>query len=194
MDPAAAENHALLKALLLIATVTFFAGTFHIVRLFVAHREALAKWEPQRAILAEQFGSLERRALHYLIWPSLIAVVVFGCWLVLQRPGLLKEPSMQVGLGLVSLLAGYQLTVQRVYGQLKRNELKWSTLQLRLWAQGATMLLCAVILVALMRDRLTWVWGSLGLVVLGGLVMVAIASVRKRGLADDDATTGDPRS
>ncbi|MBP6573181.1 MAG: CopD family protein [Flavobacteriales bacterium] len=194
MDSAAAENHALLKALLLIATVTFFAGTFHIVRLFVAHREALTKWEPQRTILAEQFGSLERRALYYLVWPSLIAVVLVGCWLVFQRPGLLKEPSMQVGLGLVSLLAGYHLTVQRVYGQLERSELKWSTLQLRLWAQSATMLLFAVILVALMRDRLTWVWGSLGLVVLGGLLLMAIASVRKSGSAGEDATTGNPRS
>ena len=194
MDPAAAENHALLKALLLITTVTFFAGTFHIVRLFVAHREALAKWEPERGILSEQFGSLERRALYFLIWPSLIAVVLFGCWLVFQRPGLLKEPSMQVGLGLVSLLVGYHLTVQRVFGQLKRGELRWSAFQLRLWAQVATILLFAVILVALMRDRLTWVWGSLGLVVLGGLVMVVIASVRKRGSADNDAAPGDKRA
>lgn len=194
MEPTAIESHAFAKAMLLIATVTFFAGTFHIVRLFVAHREALSKWEPDRAILSKQFGSLERRALYYLIWPSLVAVVATGCWLIIQRPGILKQPFMQVGLGLVAMLVGYHLLVQRVYGRLKRGELHWSALQLQLWAQGATILLFAVILVALMRDRLTWVWGSLGLVVLGGVVMVAIASVRKRGLADDDATTGDPRA
>jgi protoporphyrinogen IX oxidase len=194
MGPTAIENHTLAKALLLIFTVTFFAGTFHIVRLFVAHREALAKWEPDRAILSKQFGLLERRALYYLIWPSLIAVLALGCWLVIQRPGVLKLPFMQVGLGIVAMLAGYHITVQRIYGRLKRGELRWSALQLQLWAQGATVLLVAVIMVALMRDRLTWVWGSLGLVVMGGLVMVAIASVRKRGLADNDATTGDPRA
>ena len=194
MDPAAVESHAFAKALLLIATVTFFAGTFHIVRLFVAHREALAKWEPDRAILSKQFGSLERRALYYLIWPSLVAVIVLGAWLIIQKPAVLKQPFMQVGLGLVALLAGYHFMVQDVYGKLKRGEIRWSALQLQLWAQGATILLFAVILVALMRDRLTWVWGSLGLVVLGGVVMVAIASIRKRGLADEDATTGDPRA
>ncbi|MEO8591232.1 MAG: CopD family protein [Flavobacteriales bacterium] len=194
MEATAIENHTFAKALMLIFTVTFFAGTFHIVRLFVAHREALAKWEPDRAILSKQFGLLQRRALYYLIWPSLIAVFLLGCWLVAQRPGVLKLPFMQVGLGIVAMLAAYHLTVQRIYGRLKRGELRWSALQLQLWAQGATILLVAVILVALMRDRLTWVWGSLGLVVVGGLVMMAIASVRKRGLADDDATTGDPRA
>ncbi|HMC96971.1 MAG TPA: CopD family protein, partial [Flavobacteriales bacterium] len=176
------------------ATVTFFAGTFHIVRLFVAHREAMAKWEPDRAILSKEYGLLERRALYYLIWPSLLTVLAIGCWLVVQRPGLLKQPFMQVGLGLVAMLFAYHLMVQGVYRKLKRGELRWSALQLQLWAQGATILLIAVILVALMRDQLSWVWGSLGLVVVGGLVMLAIASVRKRGLADDDATTGDPRA
>jgi len=194
MEPTAIESHAFAKAMLLIATVTFFAGTFHIVRLFVAHREALSKWEPDRAILSKQFGALERRALYYLIWPSIVVVISIGCWLIIQRPGILKQPFMQVGLGLVAMLVGYHLLVQRVYGRLKRGTLQWSALQLQLWAQGATILLFAVILVALMRDRLTWVWGSLGLVVLGGVVMVAIASVRKRGLADDDVTTGDPRA
>jgi uncharacterized membrane protein len=70
MDPVSAIP-PFLKALHLVSMVFFFAGTMHIVRLFVAHREALARWEPDRSILTKQFGKLERRALYYLIWPSL---------------------------------------------------------------------------------------------------------------------------
>jgi protoporphyrinogen IX oxidase len=67
-------------------------------------------------------------------------------------------------------------------------------MQLQLWAQGATLLLFALIVLALMRDRLTWVWGVLGLVVVGGAAMYAIASVRKHDLADEDAAPRDTRA
>ena len=179
-----------LKAAQLMALVTFFVGTLHVVRLFVAHRQALAKWEPDRTILTRQFEQLERRALYYLIWPSLVVVLLLGIWMMWQRPGLLKLPFMQVGIGLVALLIGYHLMVHRLHIQLRKGTMKWSALQLHLWAQGAPILLFALIVLALVRDRLTWLWGALGLLVVGALVMVAITSVRDRGNKDNDAEAG----
>lgn len=187
MGPEALNTWPLLKALHLIAMVTYFAGTFHIVRVFVAHREALGKWEPDRGILHKQFTSLERRALYYLIWPSLIAVVFLGLWLLLQQPALLKEPFMLAKLGVVALLIGYHFLVQGLYSQLRKGELKWSALQLQLFAQGATLLLFALVVLVLLRDRLGWVWGSVGLLVIGGVIAYAIASTRRKELHDDDA-------
>ena len=37
------------------------------------------------------------------------------------------------------------------------------------------------------RERLGWVWGSLGLLVMGGVIAYAIASTRKKELHDNDA-------
>lgn len=174
------DIHPLLKAVQLIVLVTFFSGTMHIVRLFVAHRDGFAKWEPDRKILSDQFVLMEKRALYYWIWPSLVVLMALGIWMIYSRPGLLREPFMQVGLGLIALMLGYQLLVQRIYGQLKRGEMKWSGFQLHLWSQGPTVLLYALILLLLMRDELTWIWGIGGLVVLGGIIMYVIASVRKK--------------
>lgn len=176
-----------LKALELFALVAWFAGTFHIVRLFVAHREALAKWEPDRTILTTQFAALERGALFYLIWPAAILVVLLGGWMLYLRPDLLKWPFMHVFLGYMALLLVYHGSVHSLYQRLKRGEVKWSVLQLRAWAQGATLLLFFLILLVLLRSRMTWVWGSLGLLVVGAVVMLVIASMRKPTPPDDHA-------
>ena len=177
----------LLKAVHLIAMVTYFAGTFHIVRVFVAHREALGNFEPDRGILHKQFNTLERRALYYLISPSLLVLIILGLWMLAQQPGLLKQPFMHAKLGVVALLIGYHALVHRVYAQLKKAEVRWSALQLQLFAQGATLLLFTLVVLVIMRERLGWVWGSLGLLVMGGVIAYAIASTRKKELHDNDA-------
>lgn len=176
-----------MKALHLIAMVTYFAGTFHIVRVFVAHRESLGKAEPDRSILHKQFGVLERRALYYLISPSLLLLIVLGIWMLAQQPALLKQPFMHAKLGVVALLIGYHALVHRVYARLKSAEMKWSALQLQLFAQGPTVLLFTLVVLVIMRDRLGWVWGSMGLLVVGGVIAYAVASTRRKALHENDA-------
>ncbi|MBX2971645.1 MAG: CopD family protein [Flavobacteriales bacterium] len=174
-----AEIPALLKALHLFALIVFFAGTFHIVRLFVAHREAMAKWEPDRKILLDQFSGMERRALFFVIWPALIAFAVLGGWILAIRPALLKVPFMQVLFGYMALLAAYHFSVHRIHTLLKRGEVQWSAFQLSLWAQGATLLLFVLVVLLIFREQMGWVWGSLGLLVVGAVVMLVMSGLRR---------------
>ncbi|MBL7953344.1 MAG: CopD family protein [Flavobacteriales bacterium] len=88
MTTTAAEIPALLKALHLFALIVFFAGTFHIVRLYVAHRSAMARWEPDRKVLLDQFTGMERRALYFVIWPAFAAFILLGGWIISIRPAL----------------------------------------------------------------------------------------------------------
>lgn len=48
-------NFLYLKALHIIFVVTWFAGLFYIVRIFVYHSEAAGKTEPERSILMNHF-------------------------------------------------------------------------------------------------------------------------------------------
>lgn len=187
MQPEPVVSWSVLKALHLIAMVTYFAGTFHIVRLFVAHREALGRFEPERSILHTQFSAMQRRALYYLISPSLLLLLICGIWLLVKQPALLKEPFMHAKLGVVALLIFYHALVHRAHAQLTRGEMRWSGLQLQLFAQGATLLLFTLVVLVLLRDRLGWVWGATGLLVIGGVIAYAIASTRRRELRDNDA-------
>ena len=188
------DVHPLLKAIQLIALVSYFSGAMHIVRLFVAHRTSFSKWEPDRKILSDEFNKLEKRALFFWIWPSLILVLLIGAWMAYKDPGLLKLPFVQVGAGLMALLIGYQFSLHGVYGSLRKGTLKWSAFQLYMWSFGPTIFLYALILLALMRDRLTWIWGIGGLVVLGGIVMYVISSFRKTLEPDTHVDNREPSS
>ena len=87
---------------------------------------------------------------------------------------------MHAKLGFVAALIAYQFVVQRVHRGLGTAVLKWSAVQLRLFAQGPAVLLFTLVVLVIMRDRLGWVWGSLGLLVAGGVVALAVASRRAR--------------
>lgn len=187
MDSTVAEIPSLLKALHLFALVVFFAGTFHIVRLFVAHRKAMARWEPDRKVLLDQFTAMERSALYMVIWPALVAFLGLGAWIIGLRPDLLKQPFMHVLLGYMALLVFYHLSVHRLHRLLKSGAIKWSALQLSIWSQGATLFLFVLVVLLIFREQMGWVWGSLGLLIVGAVVMLVASGLRghtKEGSTD----------
>lgn len=192
--------YPLLKALHLFFMVGYFAAIFHLVRLFVAHHGALREWEPERGILAKRLTAMERGTLYAVAWPALLLLTALGVWMLWRDPALLKLPFMHAKLGLVALLIGYHLWAQSIGGRLARGELAWSSLRLRIWAQGPTFFLFALLMLVLLRDQLRWWGGVLGLMTIGGVVAYAIASMRKpkeeaaKGTREKDATDAEDRN
>ncbi|MEO8067158.1 MAG: CopD family protein [Flavobacteriales bacterium] len=169
-----------LKALHVIFMVTFFAGTFYIVRLFIYHKEAEKKFDPDRAILIKQFMIMEKRLWYGITWPSMLLMTVFGVWLLVQNPILITEPWMHAKLGFVALLIVYHLVNQRLFARIRTNRLRWGSLALRLWNEGATVFLFAVVFLVMLRHRLGTVWGLLGALLLGVALMIAVMMYRKK--------------
>ena len=66
-----------LKSLHIVFVVTWFAGLFYIVRLFIYHTEANDKPEPDRSILFKQFVHMERLLWYVITWPSAILTLIF---------------------------------------------------------------------------------------------------------------------
>jgi protoporphyrinogen IX oxidase len=175
-----------IKALHIIFMVTFFAGTFYIVRLFIYHREAMAKWEPDRTILTRQYAIMERKLWYVITWPSLFLMLFFGLWMFAMNPGLIKQPWMHAKLGFVALMFLYHFMNHGLYKQAQGNELKWSSLRLRLWNEGATVVLFAVVFLAVLK-QLDWKYGAIGLVVLGAVLVLAINLYRKKNANDAES-------
>ena len=73
-----------LKALHIIFIVTWFAGMFYIVRLFIYNTEASNKPEPEQSILQQQFGIMIRRLWLGITWPSAILTLILGVWVMLN--------------------------------------------------------------------------------------------------------------
>jgi len=65
-----------IKAIHLMAMVTWFAGIFYLPRLFVYH--AMAEDEPS----IERFKVMERKLYRGITTPSMVVTLVFGFWLL----------------------------------------------------------------------------------------------------------------
>lgn len=75
-----------IKALHIIFVVTWFAGLFYMVRLFVYHTEAKAKPEPEQSILIKQYQLMQNRLWSIITWPSAILATVFAIILLILNP------------------------------------------------------------------------------------------------------------
>src|SRR5882724_3573555 len=71
------------KALHIIFIVTWFAGLFYVVRLFIYNREACDKPEAEKIILQQQFNIMIKRLWLGIAWPSCILTIIFGTWLTI---------------------------------------------------------------------------------------------------------------
>ena len=111
------ELYNYLKSLHLIFVVTWFAGLFYIVRLFVYQIEANAKPSPEKEILLEQYKIMTYRLWYIITWPSGILASIFGFWMLFFTDlgnSWLHMPWMHVKLGFVFLLYLYHWKQPRI--------------------------------------------------------------------------------
>ena len=158
-----------LKAFHIIFIVTWFAGLFYIVRLFIYHVEAGQKPENERDILQTQYKIMERRLWYGITWPSMRLVLISGLWLAIPYLSELSSYNWLIlKLSFVFLLVLYHLQCGKIFGQLQNDIVKYTSFKLRLWNELTTLLLVAIVFIITLRDKFDWIWG------LGGLVLFAI--------------------
>jgi putative membrane protein len=163
-----------IKALHLIFIVTWFAGLFYIPRLFIYHIEAAAKTSPEKEILTTQLKLMTKRLWNIITWPSAILSTIFAIWLLVLQPIWLQEPWMHVKLGFVVLLFLYHLKNHQIFKQLQRDEVNYTSKYMRIWNEGATLILFAVIFLVVLKSAFNWIFGIVGIVILGILLMLGI--------------------
>lgn len=79
---------------------------------------------------------------------------------------------MHVKLTFVVLLIIYHLKTHQFYEQLQRDEVKKTSNFMRLWNEGATFILFSIVFLAILKNAINWVFGLLGIIVLGFLLML----------------------
>lgn len=177
------EYYFYIKAFHLIFVITWFAGLFYIPRLFVYQIEAFHKPSPDKEILGNQLKLMAKRLWYIITWPSAILATFFAIWLIILQPLLLTEPWMIVKLGFVVLLILYHLKTHQYYKQLQRDEVKKSSSYMRIWNEGATFILFAVVFLIVLKSALNWIFGVIGMIVLGVLIILGFKvykNIRKK--------------
>ena len=162
------------KSLHLIFVVTWFAGLFYVPRLFMYQIEASEKQEPDRSILGNQLALMTKRLWKIITWPSMILASVFAFIMLHIQPGWLQAPWMQIKLGFVVLLYAYHFKNHQIYKQLQAGNFKYTTQFMRIWNEGPTLILFAVIFLVITKSATNWIWGLAGLIVLAILLMLGI--------------------
>lgn len=166
------EYYNYIKSLHLIFVITWFAGLFYIPRLFVYQIEAFHKPSPEKEILGQQLKLMAKRLWNIITWPSAILAIFFAVWLVILVPSWLEQAWMQVKLGFVLLLIIYHLKTHHYYKQLQRDVVKKTSNFMRLWNEGATFILFSVVFLAILKNAINWMFGVIGIIVLGILLML----------------------
>ncbi|MEO7265441.1 MAG: CopD family protein [Ferruginibacter sp.] len=163
-----------IKAIHIIFIVTWFAGMFYIPRLFIYATEANEKPEPDRSILQKQFTIMSKRLWLGITWPSAILTLIFGSWVawIMFRTNL--PEWLWIKLGFVLVLYLYHFTLQKIYVDQQKGIYKYSSQQLRFWNEIATILLVAIVMIVVVKQSISIVWGIVGLIAFIIVLMSAI--------------------
>ena len=161
-----------IKALHITFIVTWFSGLFYIVRLFIYNTEAGDRPEPDRTILRGQFTIMIRRLWLVITWPSAILTLIFGPWMLYLMGAV--PTWLWIKMGFVLGLYLYHFTLHVIYRQQMKGIFRYSSGQLRIWNEMATIFLVAIVMLAVVRQNLSWAWGLIGLFLFVILLMSAI--------------------
>ena len=166
-----------IKALHIIFIVTWFSGMFYIVRLFIYNTEAAEKQEPERSILIRQFSVMIKRLWLGITWPSAVLTLILGIWIWSLLGSL---PSwLALKLIFVAGLYLYHLSIHFIYRQQMAGVFSFSSQQLRIWNEVATIFLFAIVFIAVVKESMSWVRGLLGLAALA-VILVSAVKIYKR--------------
>lgn len=166
------EYYNYIKSLHLIFVITWFAGLFYIPRLFVYQIEAFHKPSPDKEILGTQLKLMAKRLWYIITWPSAILATIFAVWLLILQPFWLQQGWMHVKLAFVVLLFIYHLKTHQYFKQLQRDEVTKTSNFMRLWNEGATFILFAVVFLVILKNTISWIFGVVGIIMLGVLLML----------------------
>lgn len=164
-------DYLYIKALHVVFIVTWFAGLFYMVRLFIYTKEASEKEEPSRSILTTQLNIMQKKLWYIITWPSFILTFIFGPWMLYLNPAILTFPWMWLKLIFVGLLALYHLQCHAYFKQQQAGIFKPSSFKLRLFNELATVFLVAIVFLIIVRSTSGLVWGMIGLFIFAALLM-----------------------
>lgn len=168
-----------LKAVHIVFVVTWFAGLFYFPRLLIHITESHIRPEPEKSILLKQFLPMARRLWYGITWPSAIVTLCMGTAMLVNQPEWLQHGFMHVKLTLVLLLYVYHLSLQYVLNRLEKGIVKFSSHQLRVWNEVATLFLIAIVFIIVLKNALSMVWGLVGLLAVALAILAGIKWYKK---------------
>ena len=135
-----------LKALHVVAVISWMAGMLYLPRLYVYHSQVEPGSQP-----SEIFKIMERRLLRFIMNPAMIATWIFGLALVISDPELLQQKWLHTKFLLVILMSGahgFLAVARKKFADEKRpkTEKFW-----RFFNEVPTLLMIAIVILVIVK-------------------------------------------
>ena len=119
---------------------------------------------------------MAKRLWFIITWPSAILATLFAVWLMILMPSWFQQGWMHVKLAFVLLLFIYHYKSHIYYNEIDQNHndarVKVTSNFMRIWNEGATFILFAVVFLVILKSTINWIFGVVGIIVLGILIML----------------------
>ena len=139
-------SYEVIKALHIIAVMSWMAGLLYLPRLYVYHAETSIG-----EVRAETFKVMERRLLKAIMNPAMIASFIFGIWMLVLAPGLFYEPWMQVKILCVLVMAACHGKFSKMRRELENDMSPKSPKAYRVWNEVPTLLMAIIVFMAVVE-------------------------------------------
>ncbi|MFN6477353.1 protoporphyrinogen oxidase HemJ [Nostoc sp. DedQUE07] len=184
------------KAFHIVGFVVWFAGLFYLVRLFIYHVEANVEPEPARTILKNQYQIMEKRLYSIITNPGMFVTIAMAIGLLTTEPDVLKEGWLHIKLLFVALLIGYHHYCARLMKKLAVDECRWNSQQLRALNEAPTVMLVAIVLLAVFKNNLPTdmaAWAIFAMIILMAVTIQLYAKKRRQDKEKLTAQIGKPQ-
>lgn len=176
--------YTVLKALHIIFMVSYFAGIFYLVRIFVYYKDTDDFSTEKKQILREQYVFMARRLWNIITVPAGILMLIFGLAMIFMNFGLMKTPWFFLKLTFLVGLGIYHYWCWKKVLQLKHldsHEIPVANIKLRQANEVATFLLFLIVFTVILKSMVLDYWWQLllGFVVLVGSIMAIVKLVNK---------------
>lgn len=177
--------YTILKAIHIIFMVSYFAGIFYLVRLFVYYKDTDDFEEQKKLILREQYVFMARRLWNIITVPAGVIMLVSGLTLIFLNTGLLKTPWFHLKLTFLLGLLAYHYWCWKKVLQIKAlnsESLPIKNLKLRQANEIATFILFLIIFTVILKGGVIANWWQLilGFFAVVILVMGTVKLVNKK--------------
>lgn len=168
------------KSLHIIGFVSWFAGLFYLVRMFVYHEETYDRSEPERSVLAKQFGIMENRVYKIICNPAMMITWTCGLSMLWINPAYLTMGWMHMKLTLLVLLVVYHLYCKRLIARYNAGERPFDSFQLRMMNEMPTLFLVTIVFLASLKSGINYLYLVIGLLIFVALLYRGARAYQRR--------------
>lgn len=180
--------YLILKALHIIFMVSYFAGIFYLVRIFVYYKDTDDFHPEKQQILREQYAFMAKRLWNIITVPAGVLMLLTGlCIIIFIYPSLMLQGWFHLKLFFLLGLAGYHFwswkKVLEINKMSKNNKsFKMPNIKLRQANEIATFLLFLVVFTVILKGLIFLYWWQLlsGFIVLVLVITLIVKIVNKK--------------